>query len=107
LYLCGLAAFVTLQSISSNGRRWPLNLVAIGACHIGFVDMEFRRSEIGKLQGRRAMAWLENNLLGKLRLPHCKSARKRRNGSRNCRAGSIPPSSLTGICFDEETLALL
>jgi len=63
-----------------------------------FIQVEFNNPEAEQIAGKRAMAWLENNLLGKLRKPHSKDTLRKRRYSH--RAGYIPPCPLTGFYAD-------
>lgn len=64
------------------------------------IDME---EEIKNLYGPRAIAWLENNLLCKLRVPW-KGKRRIKGRKYKNYAGMIPSCPLTGICFDDDFL---
>ncbi|MDR1283001.1 MAG: hypothetical protein LBK99_19590 [Opitutaceae bacterium] len=67
-----------------------------------YVSVEFDRCETASLSGRRAIAWLENNLLGRLRAPSgIKTLRQRQYGHR---AGHIPACPLTGFFSDHDML---
>ena len=74
------------------------------------LKIEFSQDEVEDLTGKRAFAWLENNLLSYLRIPfHSLSDKdsKRRKLSqygRYYRAGMIKPCPLTGYCADEDFL---
>lgn len=57
------------------------------------------------LTGKRASAWLENNLLAGLRIPWSGKRRwKNAKYGRGYRPGLIPPCPFTGWCFDEDLL---
>lgn len=56
--------------------------------------------EPGALTGKRAFAWIENNILGPLRQPWPLNAK----GRRYTRPGHVPACPLTGVCFDEDLL---
>lgn len=91
---------------ATNGvylRDW-----SIDAYGYSYVRVEFNQDEAGDLTGNRALAWLENNLLGDLRIPF--QGKKRWNLSQYgqyYRAGMIEPCPLTGICFDEDYIESL
>ncbi len=57
------------------------------------------------LTGGRAWAWLENNLLGKLRIPWSGPGRwSVAKYGRYYRPGLVRPCPLTGVCFDDDLL---
>lgn len=58
---------------------------------------------VGELHGKRAMAWLENNLLSKLRVPFVGKKRWERS-KYGYRAGFIPDCPFTGYCADDDYL---
>lgn len=60
------------------------------------------------LQGARAQAWLENNLLSGLRIDYASAKRWElsKYGS-YYRAGMIKPCPFTGVCYDEDFLDAL
>ena len=69
------------------------------------LKIRFNNEEAEGLNGPRAMAWLENNLFSKLRMPW---QGKRRNDTRKYGKAYwpnyIPPCPLTGYCADENYL---
>lgn len=76
----------------------------------------FYREEVENLSGPRAMAWLENNLLGRLRVEdHGKGMRGNRQKAYKLkdalrygyRIGSIPDCPFTGYCADDDLLDAL
>ncbi len=69
--------------------------------------------QVGNLTGRRAMAWLENNLLGKLRISWTAKRNENRKYNaayRSCgnyrpyEPGLVPPAPFTGYCADDDFL---
>ena len=70
-----------------------------------FIRCAFPRDELEAIQGRRAMAWLENNLTGPLRSPHGPATLRQR--AYGHRVGRVPPCPFTGVCFDEDFLGHL
>lgn len=65
-------------------------------------------SDVRDLSGPRAMAWLENNLLGDLRIPFSGSKRwELAKYGQYYRPGMIKPCPFTGVCFDEDMLESL
>lgn len=88
-------------------RDWSL-----GAYNRGnHIDVSFpgqEQDEVGELSGKRAFAWIENNLFGPLRIPWTgkRRAELRKYGS-DYYAGKVKPCPLTGVCFDEDYLDAL
>ena len=64
--------------------------------------------DIGALKGPRAMAWLENNFLGPLRVTAAEAAENRRKGytkyKNGYRIGQIRSCPFTGCCYDDEII---
>lgn len=79
---------------------------SIGSYNPSYV--RFDMGEAGELSGKRAFAWLENNLLSKLRMPW---TGKRRTETRRYRSGYRPGEvescPLTGYCFDDDLIKAL
>lgn len=66
--------------------------------------------DVANLTGARALAWLENNLLYKLRITRAEYLKHRRDFLRygsDYRIGKIKPCSLTGYCADDDFLDAL
>lgn len=95
-------------------RDWSIDGTYPGSSTVQF-EMD---SDVADLSGLRAMAWLENNLLGSLRLPD--SYRERWHKSdcvreagldlpyyRTGKAGEIKSCPFTGVCFDDDFLDAL
>lgn len=66
--------------------------------------------DVAALKGRRAWAWLENEVLAWLRIewkPITKSSKRRELAQygREYRAGMVPPSPFTGTWYDDDLLA--
>lgn len=73
-----------------------------------FIDVEFSQEEAGKLSGKRAFAWIENNLLSKIRVPYYGNARQDLKKYGNAYyAGHVKPCPFTGFYFDENLLESL
>ena len=84
------AAGLTLKNYSIGGHGT--------GCTVESFDAE-------DLSGPRAWAWLENNLLDRLRIPWSGKGRwKNAKYGRDYRPGMIPPCPLTGYCFDDDLL---
>jgi hypothetical protein len=67
-----------------------------------YVSVEFDCDQTALLSGKRAIAWLENNLLARLRLPFgIKTLRNRHYGHH---AAHIPACPLTGFFADYDML---
>lgn len=64
--------------------------------------------DTGELQGKRAIAWLENNLLSHLRIPFVGKKRwELAQYGKYYRPGMIEPCPFTGYCADENFLYAL
>jgi len=60
------------------------------------------------LEGKRAWAWIENNLFSQFRIPYIGDRRKAVSKyGKYYRAGMITPCPFTGYCFDEELIDAL
>lgn len=72
------------------------------------LTVEFPEEGAEDLTGARALAWLENNLFGPLRIPWRGGERWRlaKYGSAY-RAGKVKPCPFTGYCADEEYIDAL
>lgn len=61
--------------------------------------------EIAVMEGPRAMAWIENNLLSNLRIsPAQYKAKGYAKYGKAYRVGCIKPCPFTGVCYDEDFL---
>jgi len=67
-----------------------------------FLQCKFPRAELEGVKGRRAIAWLENNLTGPLRISYGLTTIRRR--AYGFRGGCILPRPFTGFRFDREFL---
>lgn len=82
-----------------------LNYWSIGPYSYSYV--RFDMGDAGELTGRRATAWLENNLFSGLRMTPQEFAAKRKDYmgyGASYRVGKIKPCPLTGMCYDEDLL---
>jgi hypothetical protein len=73
-------------------------------------QVTFDLGDASELTGRRALAWLENNLFAGLRITAHEFAKNRKDYLKygpDYRAGKIKPCPLTGICYDEDYLDAL
>ena len=64
--------------------------------------------EAGALEGKRALAWIENNLLGALRIPW--TGEKRKSVAKygdGYRPGQVKSCPFTGVCYDEDFIDAL
>lgn len=93
---------------ATNGvylRDW-----SIDAYGYSYVRVEFNQDEAGDLTGNRALAWLENNLLGDLRVNRSFLSRVKQYSGKwydFTKYGEIPSCPLTGVCFDEDYIESL
>lgn len=98
---------------------------SLGAYNRGnMLRAEFPQDGAAELSGPRALAWIENNILGPLRAPYglrppAASAKKYVNGTHNTvyntdengrplrrwtRPGAVKDCPFTGVCYDEDFL---
>jgi len=73
-------------------------------------DVSFDLGDAGELKGKRAMAWLENNLLAKCRITAEQFSKNRKNYMSfgdSFRIGKIKPGPFTGMCYDEDYIDAL
>lgn len=73
-----------------------------------FIEVHFSSDEVADLSGKRAFAWLENNLFAQFRVSF--QGRERWKLSKfgaGYRPGCIKPCPLTGYCADEDYLQSL
>lgn len=101
----------TLQSLKGlfeNCNGVSLKDWSLGECQ-SWIRVSFTNDEVEELSGKRAIAWIENNLLSNIRIP-CNSFSL--NGTRKklaqygsyYRAGMIKPCPFTGYCADDTFL---
>ena len=70
-----------------------------------WIKINFTQDEAGELSGKRAMAWIENNLLVNIRIPYKGKRREElRQYGKYYRAGMIPPCPFTCYCADDDFL---
>lgn len=72
--------------------------------------VRFDMGEAGGLKGKRAFAWLENNLFSRLRISRKTWLEKKKeymSYGEAYREGKVKPGPLTGICYDEDFLSAL
>ena len=98
-----------MESLKEVFKQSGINLIdwSIGVYDCSYVRFDLEE-DVGYLSGPRAMAWLENNLLGDLRIPWKGEKRTKVRKYGACyRPGKISPCPLTGFCFDEDFLESL
>jgi len=70
-----------------------------------WLKVDFTNEEVENFTGKRAFAWLENNLLSNIRISYYGEKRKElRQYGQYYRAGMIKPCSFTGYCADDDLL---
>lgn len=70
-----------------------------------YSHVKFDMGDAAELDGRRAWAWLENNLFSALRVPYRGPARwDVAKYGEHYRPGMIKPCPFTGVCFDDDFL---
>lgn len=75
-----------------------------------YSSVTFDMGDAGKLSGPRAIAWLENNLLSKLRITQEAFNKNRKDYmgyGDGYRVGKVKSCPLTGVCYDEDLLESL
>ncbi len=77
-----------------------------------YIKISFTNEEAENLSGKRAFAWIENNLLSNIRIPENSfslngTRRKLAQYGQYYRAGMIKPCPFTGYCADDDFLASL
>lgn len=83
-----------------------------GICGHSFVKFEMDEN-VRELSGKRAFAWLENNLFSGLRIPFTPLSKKESQRRELAqygsyyRAGMIKPYPFTGVCFDYDFIDAL
>ena len=78
----------------------------VGRCRGSYVVID--KFDGGNLVGKRAWAWIENNLFSQFRIPYIGDRRKAVSKyGKYYRAGMITPCPFTGYCFDEELIDAL
>lgn len=68
--------------------------------------VSFDMGNAGELKGKRAIAWLENNLFGPLRLTRSDLLKTWREHGQTFgyRVGMVKPCPFTGVCYDDDLL---
>lgn len=100
--------FESLKGLFENCNGVKLKDYSLGECN-SWLSVSFTNDEVENLSGKRAMAWIENNLLCNIRIPENSFAM---NGTRlklaqygqYYRAGMIKPCPFTGYCADDDFL---
>jgi hypothetical protein len=80
---------------------------SIGAYSRSYISFSFNSDEVEDFTGKRAMAWLENNLLSNIRITRNDYLKNRKNYfgfGKHYRIGEIKPCPFTGYCTDEDFL---
>lgn len=95
------AAGIEIEDYSLSSYRPSSLTVRFSGHYDGYGDP-------GDLSGPRAVAWLENNLLGPCRITPKKAAEYRaKKYGRYYRAGLIEPCPFTGACYDDDIIERL
>lgn len=83
-------------------RDWSIDVY-------GYSYVKFDMGDAANLEGQRAMAWLENNLLEPLRERRSFIQRVKKYDRWNdfTKYGEIPSCPFTGVCFDEDYIESL
>lgn len=70
-----------------------------------WIKVDFTNEEVENFTGKRAMAWIENNLLSNIRTSYYGNKRKElRKYGNGYYAGKIKPCPFTGYCVDDDLL---
>lgn len=80
---------------------------SLGLCSYSYIKIDLDEY-IGDLTGARAFAWIENNLLHKLRISNTLENRKKHiKYGQYYRIGMVKPCPFTGVCYDENFLSCI
>ena len=92
----------SLEGLFNECDRVSLKNYSLGE-YQSWIKIEFTNEETEKLSGKRAFAWIENNLLSNIRISYFGNKRKelRQYGSYYY-ANKIKPCPFTGYCADED-----
>ena len=96
-----------VESFKAVFKAAGLRLSAYSIGGYSYSSVDFDIGDAGDLKGKRAMAWLENNLFAGLRITAHEFNKNKKNYMRygnEYRIGKVKPCALTGVCFDEELL---
>jgi len=95
----------SLKAIFRECQGVKLRDWSIGIGGTSFLSVSFSQDVAGGLTGKRAIAWLENNLLSRLRLPAPITITERqRYKTYGYKTGEVKSCSLTSVCFDDDFL---
>ena len=97
----------SLKGLFKNCSDISLKDYSLGEYN-SWIKVEFTNEEVENFTGKRAMAWIENNLLSNIRISYYGEKRKelRQYGS-GYYANKIKPCPFTGVCYDEDFLDCL
>ncbi len=104
--------FESLKALFNACYGVKLVNYSLGLDH-SHIRIEFNHEETENLSGKRAFAWLENNLLNSLRIPFTglttegSKRNKLSHYGNHYRAGMITPCAFTGYCADEDFIQAL
>lgn len=94
----------SLKSLFENCNGISLKDWSLGE-YQSWIRVEFTNDEVEKFSGKRAMAWIENNLLSNIRISYYGNKRKElRQYGKYYYAGLIKPCPFTGYCADDDLL---
>lgn len=98
----------SLKGLFENCNGIKLKDYSLGECN-SWIRVDFTNEEVENVSGKRALAWIENNLLCNIRIPVNSLAvngtrRKLAQYGRYYRAGMIKPCPFTGYCADDDFL---
>ena len=94
----------SLKSLFENCNGISLKDYSLGECH-SWIRVEFTNDEVEEFSGKRAMAWIENNLLSNIRISFYGNKRKElRKYGKYYYADNIKPCPFTGYCVDDDLL---
>jgi len=94
----------SLKSLFENCDGISLKDWSLGD-YRSWIEIDFTNEEVENFTCKRAMAWIENNLLSNIRVPYYGNKRKElRQYGKYYYAGKIKPCPFTGYCADEDYL---
>jgi len=94
----------SLEGLFKNCDGISLKDYSLGEYN-SWIRVDFTNEEVENFTGKRAMAWLENNLLSNIRVSYYGDKRKElRQYGKYYYAGQIKPCPFTGYCVDDDLL---
>lgn len=82
---------------------------SLGLCSHSYAKIDWDHSDpVYHLSGARALGWIENNVIDKLRITRAEYRRNRKDFIRwRYRVGAVKSCPFTGVCYDDHFLETL